>query len=357
MVKIEPPVVSRKVRFNFPEPERSGRVALRIENLTKSFDEKHVLRGLNLTLERGDRLALTGPNGTGKSTLSKILAGMEKPDSGKIEWGHKVKTGYFAQEQAELMWSEQKVMDELRSAAPSQTTHELRSLLGAFLFDNEDVSKKVRVLSGGEKCRLSIARLLLRRYNFYILDEPTNHLDISSKDVLVQALDNFTGTFILVSHDRYVLERVCNKVAEIVDGKLVVYPGTYDEYLDMKEKRIREQEEEISKADNIGKNEKKRSRRRSGGSKAEKRRAAARLREKKKELTKIEKLIGEMEENQERIDSALADPDLFRTDGLAAKFVADRNHTVSKLMELYDEWSRLAQEIEDGEKKDNQNEK
>ena len=244
MEKIDPPPDrGRTVRFTFPEPPRSGRIVLEMNEISKSYNGNDVLKGFDFMLERGDRLALTGPNGTGKSTLSRIISGVEEPDSGSISLGYKVKVGYFAQEQAELLDSEKSLIKELEFISPGTPDHELRSLLGAFLFGGDSIFKKANVLSGGEKCRLSLARLLLRAHNFYVLDEPTNHLDISSKDVLVDALSRFTGTFILVSHDRYVLEKVCNKVLEIVDGKPVLYPGGYNDYMAMKKRRIDEEQE------------------------------------------------------------------------------------------------------------------
>ncbi len=361
--RLEPPAVVRTVKFNFPPPERSGRVVMQLDGVEKAYEENMVLRGVDLILERGDRLALTGPNGTGKSTLSRIIAGDEEPDSGNVTRGYHVSPGFFVQEQAELLFSERTVLQELQSATSTFTEFELRSLLGAFLFSGDDVNKKVRVLSGGEKCRLSLARLLLRQNNFYVLDEPTNHLDIFSKDVLINALENFSGTFILVSHDRYVLDRVCNKVAEIVDGRLVVYPGTYGEYVEMKKQRLEEEvdralKEEAAAHSSPADHDTKTGRRRAHSenrqvSKAAKRRRKAQVRAAMKELTEIETEITRQEENQERIDIALCDPDLFKTEGLAAKFAGERDRTVKKLMELYEKWGVLAEEIENLETESN----
>ena len=355
--RLKPPATVRSVNFNFPPPRRSGRVVMQLDGIVKSYGENEVLRGIDLTLERGDRLALTGPNGTGKSTLSRIIAGDETPDKGEVTRGYHVTPGFFVQEQAELLVSDQTVLQELQAATSTFTVFELRSLLGAFLFSGDDVNKRVKVLSGGEKCRLSLARLLLRQNNFYILDEPTNHLDIFSKDVLINALENFGGTYIIVSHDRYVLDRVCNKVAEIVDGRLVVYPGTYSEYIEMKKRRLDEDEKKAheaaegsrSGAPNSSSPPGRSHGRRAGRqeSKAAKRRRKAEIRTARNELAEIEKEIARREEDQERIDSALCDPDLFKTEGLAAKFAGDRERTVKKLMNLYEKWSTLAEKIEE----------
>ena len=229
VVPIEVPPERKRVRFSFPTCEKSGRTVLALRHVRKAYDGKVVFRDLGLHVERGDRIALLGPNGAGKSTLMRMLSGVEPPDGGTRELGHQVVMQYFAQDEAALLEPGLTVYETLADGSPVHMVPQIRNILGGFLFSGDDVYKKAGVLSGGERTRLAVARMLLRPANTLLLDEPTNHLDLDSKDVLLEALEDFGGTLILVSHDRYFIDRLATKVIEIGGGEAVVYPGTYEE--------------------------------------------------------------------------------------------------------------------------------
>jgi ATP-binding cassette subfamily F protein 3 len=231
MERIELPPEEKTIHFSFPQPKPSGRVVAECKDVSKSYGDKLVFKRVNFTIERGDRIALVGVNGAGKSTLIRLLAGMEPPSSGSITLGHNVTLDYFAQDQYKALHADARILDDLSEAAPKIPQTELRNLLGCFLFSEDDVFKKIGVLSGGERNRYALARLLVHPANFLLLDEPTNHLDMRAKDVLLEALQNFTGTLVFVSHDRYFIDHLANRVFEIADQEVRVYPGTYEDYL------------------------------------------------------------------------------------------------------------------------------
>jgi len=223
----------RTLRFRFPPSPRSGREVVIIQDLLHTYGDKILFLGANLLIERGDRVALLGPNGAGKSTLLHLLAGLEQPTEGTVELGkHNVIPGYFEQNQAEALDLQLTVMETIHREVPEWKDQEVRTLLGNFLFSGDMVFKKVQALSGGEKARLALAKMLLRPANLLLLDEPTNHLDIPAKEMLESALQNYDGTVIIVSHDRYFISQVANKIVEIRDGELHLYRGDYSYYLE-----------------------------------------------------------------------------------------------------------------------------
>jgi ATP-binding cassette subfamily F protein 3 len=235
MEKIEVPSDEKAIHFSFPQPRPSGRIVAEAKDLGKSYGLKHVFSGANFVIERGDRIALVGVNGAGKSTLIKLLAGSEQPTAGELRPGHNADVDYFAQDQYKALDTQARMLDDLFEAAPRSTQTELRSLLGCFLFSEDDVFKTIGVLSGGERNRYALARMLLHPSNFLLLDEPTNHLDLRAKDVLLDSLQKFTGTVVFVSHDRYFIDKLATRVFEIGDGRVEVFPGNYEDYLWRKE--------------------------------------------------------------------------------------------------------------------------
>ncbi len=232
--KVEAPTGSLKsLKFRFPPAPRSGLEVIKIEDLTYTFDETILFLGANLLIERGDRVAFLGPNGAGKSTLLRLIMGMHEADEGIAEIGkHNVLPGYFEQNQAEALALDKTAIDTIHDEVPDWKNEEVRTLLGRFLFSGDTVFKEVRALSGGEKARLALAKMLLHTANLLLLDEPTNHLDIPAKEMLEEALHDYDGTVVIVSHDRYFISRVANKIVEIRDGELIVYNGDYHYYLD-----------------------------------------------------------------------------------------------------------------------------
>ncbi|CAN1213344.1 ABC-F family ATP-binding cassette domain-containing protein [Tumidithrix helvetica PCC 7403] len=230
----------RTLRFRFPPASRSGRVTVEVKDLTHAYGDKILFLGTDLIIERGDRVAFVGPNGAGKSTLLKMIVGLEEANDGEITLGHNVLPGYFEQNQAEALDLHKSVFDTIHDDFPKLTNEEVRTILGQFLFTGDTVFKKVADISGGEKARLALAKMLLKPVNFLILDEPTNHLDIPAKEMLEEALKNYEGTVAIVSHDRYFISRVANKIVEVRDGELRVYAGDYNYYLEKIDEERRE---------------------------------------------------------------------------------------------------------------------
>jgi ATP-binding cassette subfamily F protein 3 len=229
--RIELPPEEKTIHFTFPQPKASGRVVADLKNVSKRYGDKLVFEDANFIVERGDRIALVGVNGAGKSTLIKLLSGAEPLTSGTYTLGHNVDVDYFAQDQYKALDPEARILDDLSAASPRTPQVELRSVLGSFLFSDDDVFKRIEVLSGGERNRYALARMLLRPANFLLHDEPTNHLDMRAKDVLLVALRSFTGTVMFVSHDRYFLDNVATRVIEIGNGEVHVFPGNYEDYM------------------------------------------------------------------------------------------------------------------------------
>ena len=219
--RIEIPTEEKAIHFSFPQPKASGRNVAEFHGVSKSYGEKHVFSGVNFVIERGERIALVGHNGAGKSTLIKLLAGTEPVSKGEYVLGHNVELDYFAQDQYKELDPEARMLDDLTALAGLKTQTELRGLLGCFLFSEDDVFKRIGVLSGGERNRYALCKMMLRPSNFILLDEPTNHLDLRAKDILLNALEGYTGTVVFVSHDRYFIDKLATKVYEVGDSEVV----------------------------------------------------------------------------------------------------------------------------------------
>jgi ATP-binding cassette, subfamily F, member 3 len=229
--RIEIPADEKTIHFSFPQPKPSGRIVAEFRNVSKSYGDHQVFGGANFVIERGDRVALVGINGAGKSTLIKILAGIEPVTRGEYALGHNAQPDYFAQDQYKELDGSARILDDLAAVAPRATNTELRTILGSFLFSEDDVFKTIGVLSGGERNRYALARMLMMPGNFLLLDEPTNHLDMRAKEVLLTALEKFSGTVVFVSHDRYFIDHLATRVFEVEDGAVHVFPGNYEDYL------------------------------------------------------------------------------------------------------------------------------
>jgi len=323
------------VNFAFKFSKPSGRHVVRIEHANKSYPNVHILDDAEGVIEKGDKIALIGANGKGKSTLLRMIAGTEKFE-GFCETGHNVTTTFFAQHQLESLHLENSILEELQAFAPKHSDTELRSILGCFLFTGDDVFKKIKVLSGGEKSRVALAKSLTTDSNFLILDEPTNHLDIQSVNILIQALDQFEGTFIAVSHDRYFLDNVANKIWFIEGGKIKQYPGTYAEYEEWNSKRIIP----VAKPIPVKMPEKQKEQ-----PKVVTPNTANQLKKLNDELQKTEKLITELEQNVKNIEAELADENVYaKADKLAE---ANKRYLATKqeLDASQNKWESLAAEI------------
>jgi ATP-binding cassette, subfamily F, member 3 len=240
--RIEIPNDEKTIHFSFPQPNPSGRTVVECSDVAKSYGPKEVFSNVDFTIQRGDRIALVGVNGAGKSTLIKLLAGTEPLSAGTLKLGHNVEPDYFAQDQYKELDPANRMLDDLSDVAPQKTMTELRGLLGCFLFSEDDVFKPIGVLSGGERNRYALARMLLHPSNFLLLDEPTNHLDMRAKDVLLESLEKYNGTVVFVSHDRYFIDKLATRVFEIGDGRVEVFPGNYEDYQWRKQRGAEEQQ-------------------------------------------------------------------------------------------------------------------
>lgn len=244
--RIQLPEEEKTIHFSFPQPKPSGRIVAEFEGVAKSYGTKEVFRDVSFMIERGDRIALVGVNGAGKSTLIKLLAGIEPLSAGEYKLGHNVQFDYFAQDQYKELDQEARIIDDLGRVSPSSRETDLRNLLGCFLFSGDEVFKRIGVLSGGERNRYALLRMLLHPANFLLLDEPTNHLDLRAKDVLLEALSKYSGTVVFVSHDRYFIDKLAARVIEIGGGRAEVYPGNYEDFLWRKQGGAEKLQEEVS---------------------------------------------------------------------------------------------------------------
>ncbi len=338
--RIEIPAEEKTIHFTFPQPKPSGRQVVEAKKLAKSYGEKEVLRDVDFFIERGDRVALVGVNGAGKSTLIKLLAELEPTTGGELRLGHNVEVDYFAQDQYKALDPKARMLDDIAELSPRSTRTELRSLLGCFLFSEDDVFKALGVLSGGERNRYALARMLLHPSNFLLLDEPTNHLDLRAKDVLLDALSRFEGTVVFVSHDRYFIDKLATRVFEVVDGSVRVYPGNYEDYLRAKERVTNAELTALAAApkDNNGDDA-----------------ASSSSDEKGKRLNPIkqrqfEERVMELEELVERAETAIAECEAALANFISAEETKRKSelleHRRAELAALMTEWEQVTQTLE-----------
>ena len=345
--EIKLPSVRKKIRFNFPQPERAGKVALEVENLAAGYGEDpNILNGVDFRLVRGEKVALVGVNGAGKSTLMKVLAGKLEPRSGGFRLGHNVDQDYFAQEIQKTLDPDATVYQTLERSCPFDMIPRLRSMLGAFLFSGDEIDKRVSVLSGGERNRLALARMLLAPSNLLLMDEPTNHLDLDAKEVLLKALQVFEGTVLFVSHDRYFLDHLATKIYAIKDGELYVYPGTYPDFLTHMEKRgdNGNLEDKVASAADTEKAATKAER--VALWKAEKRQQRE-IENLEKKMVKLEEEIARREEKIQALLRQMAQPELAINFTGLEKLSQEKDLQAKELEKLSDEWEQSGLRLEE----------
>ena len=325
MEKLEKPVDERAIRFSFEARRRTGEDVLQLTEMSKSFGEKHLFHDLTLRVRAGDRVALIGPNGVGKSTLIKIIVGEEQPDTGFIRYGSNVDIGYYDQHQSTLH-ADKTVLDEIWDRFPQMEQSNVRGALGMFLFTGDDVFKPIHTLSGGEKGRVALTALMLRKDNLLLLDEPTNHLDMDSREVLEDALADFGGTIITVSHDRYFINRIANRIIEMQPDGVTEYIGNYDDYIERKNRPVAV-EAEAGKTKTELEKEKRR----------EKLSRQA-LRQLKIRAQEAEKAVGVKEAEIAELEAQMADPSLYSDAQKSADVQRAYQNAQQALQTLYEQW-------------------
>ncbi|TAE73873.1 MAG: ABC transporter ATP-binding protein [Bacteroidetes bacterium] len=320
-----------KVNFRFQFGQASGKVVLQLDEISKSYGDLNILKKTTATIEKGDKIALIGANGKGKSTLLRILEGREQID-GKREEGYNLQTAFYAQHQLESLNVNNNLIDELKMEGSQKSEAELRNVLGCFLFGGDDVFKKIKVLSGGEKSRVALAKVLISEANFLLLDEPTNHLDIQSVNILIQALQKYEGSYVIVSHDRHFVSETANKIWYIEDKEIKEYPGTYYEFVDWRERKAEENKNNPTPVV-VEKNAKPI---------VTKERNDTESKKNKKELQNVENQITELENQQKNIEMQLADSNIYTDKQKSSQLQKELKNVQAKLETLLQEWEVLS---------------
>ncbi|MFH0825931.1 MAG: ABC-F family ATP-binding cassette domain-containing protein [Pseudomonadota bacterium] len=345
--KVEPPRRAKTLKFEFKQPVKSGRRVVELVDIVKRYGEKTVYEDFSLAVDRGEKVGMVGPNGAGKSTLMKMIAAEIIPDAGTVKYGHNVTVGYFAQHHSENLNSSRSVLEEAQSVALGSTEQEVRTLLGAFLFSGDDVYKKVRVLSGGEKSRLALTKLLLAPPNFLLMDEPTNHLDIPSCQTLESALRKYDGTLLLITHDRRLMDGICSGILEVEQGRAEYYIGNYADYIykkDLMEAEAAISSEQQSKPtdDKVQNPETRESRKERKRREAEARKT---LSSKKAPITaevrKIEQVLEQKESRRKEIQALMADPASYQNRDLMLPLLAEEPAIEKEIKTLEGRWTEL----------------
>ena len=344
MQTIEKPIeVNTDIHLKLEPSCVSGNDVLTIEHLSKSFPGQELFTDVNLEIKRGEHVAVIGDNGTGKTTLLKILNRVVSADSGTYTLGSNVKIGYYDQEH-HVLHMEKTIFDEISDDYPTLTNTEIRNVLAAFLFTGDDVFKQISSLSGGERGRVSLAKLMLSEANFLILDEPTNHLDIASKEILENALNDYTGTVLYVSHDRYFINQTASRILDLVNHTFVNYIGNYDYYLEKKEELTTAYAGEASTPSSVSDNSTDKNVSESKLSWQEQKEAQARLRKRQNELKKTEERIGELEDRDSEIDALMIQEDIFTNSVKCQELAKEKAAIAEELEELYMKWEELAED-------------
>ncbi|MDB5150228.1 MAG: ATP-binding cassette protein, partial [Mucilaginibacter sp.] len=328
------------VNFAFRFSKQSGRHVITLEDIVKKYPAIDILNGGEAVIEKGDKIALIGANGKGKSTLLRIIASADNDYTGTMTTGHNVSTTFFAQHQLESLHLENQILQELQSFAPKHTDTELRTILGSFLFTGDDVFKKIKVLSGGEKSRVALAKALTADANFLVLDEPTNLLDMQSVNILIQALEQYEGTFIVVSHDRYFLDNVANKIWFIEDQKIKIYPGTYAEF-DVWYANRKLEPKAVAPAPQPKKEEKKPEpvKQPQGENKHQQ------LKKLNQDLAKMEDQIASLDKTVKDLEAQLADDKIYSNSAKLKETNATYSQKQAELKQIQDKWEALAEQI------------
>lgn len=345
--RISLPPERKRIAFTFPAPPKGGRMAMELTGVSQHYGELKVLQQIDVQVEQGERLALVGPNGAGKSTLMRLLAGVEAPVGGERKEGHNLHLAYFAQDQASELNPTRDVYSEISADSPYDMVPKLRNILGSFLFSGDDIEKSVKVLSGGERNRLALAKLLLRPANLLLLDEPTNHLDLQSKQVLLDSLKKYAGTIVFVSHDRYFVDQLATRVLEVGSGRVESYLGNYEDFLRAKQNlgdtsHSRDRVEQQVRKDETAPASKEERLQAHAARKEQQRREQKR----QKELTNVEDEIEQMETGLAELEETMSLPESYQDQDLWRRLSSDHVALKERLEEVYSRWEELQEENE-----------